>query len=77
MDWQPIETAPKDGTPIILYATRLGWPGRSRVCGAFYGNQWRIYGCANGEPNAKKRHPVQWLDEVQPTEWMPLPERPY
>lgn len=79
--WQPIETAPKDGTPIMVLANRLGWPDAkpSRVNAAFYMGQWRIYGAVSGEPRKGKTaaiQSVQWLDEVIPTQWLPLPAAP-
>lgn len=73
--WQPIASAPKDGTPVLLLATRLGWPGSARVCGFYHYRQWRIYGCASGEPKAGGKE-VQCLDQVEPTYWMPLPATP-
>lgn len=64
-EWQPIETAPKDGTPILVacpYSSGVAvenvrWIDRPRARG------WRFhnYGPALG---------------VQPTHWMPLPEPP-
>lgn len=66
MTWQPIETAPKDGTPIMLFATAegfdapvvtVGWLTVSRrwIEGTFY-------------PNT----PTTLI----PTHWMPLPAPP-
>ncbi len=67
--WQPIETAPKDGTTILLNysgmkAIRLGWWDDDRF--------------------AKKPHPFfAWPNCSKasargnpPTHWMPLPEPP-
>lgn len=71
--WQPIETAPKDGTKILVYATRFGWEecGYQVVCAAWDGfSRWKIYGCA------ETRHWPQWLDECTPAHWMPLPAAP-
>lgn len=75
-EWQPIETAPKDGTPIVLYAGRYGALGMGICCGAWRWNQWRIYGVANGPPSSGKKKETQWLDEVAPTHWRPLPPPP-
>lgn len=77
MTWQPIGTAPKDGTAVLLYANRFGWTaGYAIVCAAYHVHQWRIYGAAGGQAKPGKAHETQWLDEVQPTHWMPLPAVP-
>ena len=65
--WQPIETAPKDGTNVLLVnrkgnmATGL-WQGRGVMAG------WWLRG-GNG-PN------VFFNDHHGPTHWMPLPAPP-
>lgn len=74
MGWQPIETAPRDGTPVLVYAERFGWEGSPRIVCAVYPkehyNGWIIYGCG------PTRHGEQVLDSCLPTHWMPLPEPP-
>jgi Protein of unknown function (DUF551) len=60
--WQPIETAPKDGTAILLCVGRWMTVGHwHRVAGGWSSNGpvYSPYG----------------LDE-QPTHWQPLPEPP-
>lgn len=63
MKWQPIETAPKDETRIILgrWSEWLGsmeaWDGRW----SSWGDVWTHKGRTN---------------EMSPTHWMPLPEPP-
>jgi hypothetical protein len=64
MKWQPIETAPKDGTQVLLCsdggAVWMGhWVGRS---GAYKINGWTRYNCVD----------IGW----EPSNWMPLPEPP-
>lgn len=70
-EWRPIETAPKDGTPVLLYVkeysstvTIEGW-----WQGGLDGNWACVWldvhgcGCCSGsDPN--------------PTHWMPLPPPP-
>ena len=74
--WQPIETAPKDGTPVLVWADSAGWSGNSaRVCAAFHRGQWRIYGPIVGEPTSDGKT-RQWLGEVRPTHWMHIPAKP-
>ena len=68
MQWQPIETAPKDGTRILAY-----WPDT-------YGNNsavqvetwWGPWGKASTWQSA-----FEWADGAcVPTHWMPLPPPP-
>ena len=66
-EWQPIETAPKDGTWVLVCGN--GWD----VMMASYSYDGRIgRGYFWG--------PTEWDDyelaEQQPTHWMPLPEPP-
>ena len=64
MDWQPIETAPKDGRPILTYmpGERGGFVNVQTYRGGE--DKW----CNAGE---SKRRRMQ-----QPTHWMPLPSPP-
>ena len=63
MSWQPIETAPKDGTVIDLWADGQRLPN----C------KWR-YG---GWSQEYAEHPSAHFDIYdEPTHWMPLPEPP-
>ena len=66
-EWQPIETAPKDGTPVRLYgvrsgaSTRLGL--RSYEPAHWTGHSWRMLD-----------RPGSFIgNTVHPTHWMPLP----
>lgn len=64
MKWQPIETAPKDGTSILLY-TAYG------VVEGFWGwSEWQqTVICSNYDMSST-------CFECQPTHWMPLPNPP-
>lgn len=71
-EWQPIETAPKDGGWVLLMGGRIGfqWDGDTKpplVCGQFVNNAgWWFAFYDSG-----------WLGEYEnPTHWMPLPEPP-
>ena len=69
--WQPIETAPKDGTEIVGLRLRTK---QARVC------SWRdtrnyyhpVFGRCNTD--------TWWMDDTgeifDPTHWQPLPEPP-
>ncbi len=68
MNWQPIETAPKDGRRIIVSCD-----GRVRTA----------YWTDNGEARRPKPYwyydsamGVKWVRNNPPTHWMPLPEPP-
>lgn len=65
-DWQPIETAPKDGS-CVLVARSYGLASAIAVA-HFDGEEWRDYG------------DIGWAgmygDNNQPTHWMPLPSPP-
>lgn len=62
--WRPIETAPKDGTAVLLYADswELTWGIQA---GRFYDGEWMCWGGA-----------VPENDEDGPTHWQPLPPPP-
>lgn len=70
MEWQPIETAPKDGTPVIItrhdetWGWVLGW--------GEYFQQGKIVGWVS----RGFREPPGELGLAHPTHWMPLPEPP-
>lgn len=64
-EWQPIETAPKDGTRILVFVPdgRSDEPGQHLV--SWYCNTWVI--------TTDER---DWTFVLEPTHWMPLPEPP-
>jgi len=82
MKWEPIETAPKDGTIIIIARgvdVAPGW-----FSSGMDGVEWRflddasesIEGCCDRELRGRVA-PNGWLRESGgPTHWMPLPEPP-
>ena len=68
MNWQPIETAPRDGTEILLYVGTLCHDYGV----AWWNGEWWEMGsreCAG----MKDRFDVEF---GAPTHWMPLPEPP-
>lgn len=61
MEWQPIETAPRDGSGFLAYVKET-W-----VEGMFWnGEEWSYL--SDGDTTPHGRH--------QPTHWMPLPTPP-
>lgn len=67
--WQPIETAPKDGRCILLYDPL--WPGSTE---GIEKAAWQIF------PNhTEGQWWIDWAEmpnNMKPTHWMPLPPRP-
>lgn len=76
-DWQPIETAEKDGEPVLLYKPDERMSGEYILAG--YWGEWP----GNGECwIAVGGGPLGWYSKVVeglqgcPTHWKPLPEAP-
>jgi hypothetical protein len=73
MTWQPIETAPMDGTNILLtpgddYRIVVGWGhGPSRTFRSMEGELDGGCECCGTWVSAKA---------IRPTHWMPLPDPP-
>lgn len=65
MDWQPIESAPKDG--VVLVGGH--WPvvENEWLSGQSW---WNIGTCTDVGVYGS------WDDRISPTHWMPLPEPP-
>jgi phage gpG-like protein len=69
MTWQPISTAPRDGTPVLCYGRPTG-----EICGEYaddmamvctYGyGRWHLEGADTYSVTMEARH------------WMPLPQPP-
>lgn len=70
MDWQPIETAPRDGTDILIYVQLSNecfvayW--HSRFSKLVRGDAWAFATLFGGRTAYTK----------EATHWMPLPEPP-
>jgi hypothetical protein len=69
MTWQPIETAPKDGSPLLVYFPEIGtWE-------VFWSTNVFDFGSWNVSDNKHEDRPLRgW--STQPTHWMPLPAPP-
>jgi hypothetical protein len=61
-EWQPIETAPKDGTWLLLFGNPHGWHMRYAI-----GNWFEGHGPWCGLE-------AEYLGDI--THWMPLPTAP-
>lgn len=67
MTWQPIDTAPKDGTSILTYPhySVIHWSNEGDVLTAT-GNGWASTWCDD----------LDAFSTCDPTHWMPLPASP-
>ena len=65
--WQPIETAPKDGTPILASADSGDYP---------FIAYWGYVGRFTSSPKMWLGHEYGAMPDNALTHWMPLPEPP-
>lgn len=85
MEWQPIETAPKDGSHILIL--RSGHPDEygTNIVNVFWGD--RLAGYAPDDPAnyawlnwhegfEYNETGALWATVENPTHWMPLPKAP-
>jgi hypothetical protein len=69
MEWQPIETAPKDGIePIIVGRGRKGSGVRGVTQARWDGSRWMAY--------TFPMEGAQPIEFVAPTHWQPMPRPP-
>ena len=66
MDWQPISTAPKDGTHVLMW--------RDTKVGPSISEAWWRTDCVFG--HGWGGHSWVYPAWQQPTHWMPLPKPP-
>lgn len=80
MTWQPIETAPEDGSVFLIAC--LDEDAKSYEVGWYEPYEWREYVPVEGEPDLFRvvsRHLTDWAgfsNMHRATHWMPLPEPP-
>lgn len=67
MTWQPIETAPKDGTEVFITFWAWDEPGKQRC--------YAVAGCEGG-PWVDMNDDNRAHEFYAPTHWMPLPQPP-
>ena len=78
MDWEPIETAPKDGTRVLI----VDGDGNIDLCGyqeSFYTRQEFVRKAKDGDVyKTITEEDGYWESEItfSPTHWMPLPNPP-
>src|SRR5690606_4479990 len=71
--WQPIETAPKDGTRVLLW---FGWHDLPVVGDFRYGRWWSVHSLGG---NLSHTNGMDWEEEeevMKPAYWRPLPPPP-
>lgn len=75
MSWQPIETVPMDGTPVLLLASKTTMSGYASCI-----HSWKIYNLARFHDGYWEGGVIggKWSggDKHMFTHWMPLPEPP-
>jgi hypothetical protein len=70
-NWQPIETAPKDGTKILIFDNGVytaRWKDEARYYQFETRPGWQIYECDDG---------FYSIATDAATHWMPLPANPW
>lgn len=70
-EWKPIDTAPKDGSEVLLY---LGAPWLKIEKARWYA-PWSNWQCGT-IPADPAREECYGIGSSVPTHWMPLPEGP-
>jgi hypothetical protein len=71
MSWQPIETAPRDGTRVLLWHPRALARGENVIVGWWLiDDWWTSHNCWLND-----RDPDSDFD-LAPTHWQPLPSPP-
>ena len=80
--WQPIDTAPRDGTPVLLWEDGLigvfywGDPGVDYYEKAMEPTWIGAVVLGNGLVERNIREPIVHLQGSSASHWMPLPEGP-
>lgn len=71
LQWQPIETAPKDGLPVLLsngkYIEIARWEDNATMGRLERGPAWQVFDCED---------PWYSVALTDPAHWMPLPPEP-
>lgn len=71
MKWQPIETAPRDGTDVLLSVTYVTKP--PVVGEGYFDPETREWWWAGSGPNDKPYQPIRQETNCAISHWMPLP----
>ena len=71
-EWQPIETAPKDGTEILLWGPYCERPSPAK----WYDGKWCAYWDGFRVIESEGDFGTDYREFDVPTHWMPLPDPP-
>jgi len=80
MEWQPIDTAPKDGTIVLLFG-ESHYGGQAIETGYYveqWAESWETVKSGNGKrtQELRKTDSGYWDANLSPTHWIPLPPPP-
>ena len=70
--WRPIETAPKDGTPILAVVVFCDDGSDDGVHVIRWDERWRLWVIAGSQVRLDETGDES--DDRKPTHWMPVPE---
>ncbi len=70
-EWQPIETAPKDGRRIMLF-----YPPNGIVFGRWNEDEWSQRPTPYWSNDTERISGTRYAKRHPPTHWQPLPEPP-
>lgn len=73
-DWQPIETAPKDGTRVLLFINRTY--GEKFILGHWDDNKYSKNPRPYWTNDSQSAYGIVVTRENQPTHWIKIPEPP-
>lgn len=73
-DWQPIETAPKDGTEILVLVNKT--PMKTRWYTPYLNGKPDPYGKSEWQQQDMRGGFGSYGGPLRPTHWMPLTETP-
>jgi hypothetical protein len=77
--WRPIESAPKDGTQVLIHGAHgaiVAWWGDREPVDFMSDAPHEPHMCWLGHSNGKYDPVALRLDYIEPTHWRPLPEPP-
>ena len=76
-EWQPIETAPKDGTPILTFSEDAAKEGYHQLLNGVPAPTMQVMAfCMGGFDMLDEHGDLLCAACYDPTHWMPLPEPP-